>query len=104
MPRASRRRDKAKTITFNYRNDAYKVEIQSSDSNATIYNKIRSKIDEFEGIYGAISITDEQGNRLRAIEFPRIKGGKPFDTEQAWFGELLTSIGQSKGEKVTAAH
>ena len=57
-----------------------------------------------EGVSGVIGHDEEQGGRLRAIEFPRIKGGKPFDTEQAWFGELLGAIGQPKGRPVATNH
>jgi len=45
---------------------------------------------------GVIGHDEDQGGRLRAIEFDRIKGGKPFDTEQAWFKKLLADIGQVK--------
>jgi pyrophosphate--fructose-6-phosphate 1-phosphotransferase len=37
---------------------------------------------------------EDQNNVLRAIEFPKIKGGKPFDTTSRWFQALLKSIGQ----------
>ena len=37
---------------------------------------------------------EEQGDVLRAIEFPRIAGGKAFDVAQAWFDALLEDIGQ----------
>ncbi|MDA0346508.1 MAG: pyrophosphate--fructose-6-phosphate 1-phosphotransferase [Verrucomicrobia bacterium] len=50
---------------------------------------------------GVIGHDEDQGNILRAIEFERIKGGKPFDTEQAWFGDLLSAIGQAKGSKLS---
>ena len=50
---------------------------------------------------GVIGHDEDQGNILRAIEFERIKGGKPFDTEQAWFGDLLSAIGQPKGTKLS---
>jgi len=53
---------------------------------------------------GVIGHDEDQGGILRAIEFPRIKGGKPFDIETPWFGELLAQIGQPKGAKVTVAH
>ena len=53
---------------------------------------------------GVIGHDEDQGGILRAIEFPRIKGGKPFDIETPWFGELLAQIGQPKGTKVTVAH
>ena len=54
------------------------------------------------GESGVIGHDEENGNRLRAIEFPRIKGGKAFDTDVPWFTELLASIGQPKGDRVTA--
>ncbi|GAB6897331.1 pyrophosphate--fructose-6-phosphate 1-phosphotransferase [Kineosporia succinea] len=82
---------------------------RSAAANADDLRLIKGCVDlavqsALEGVSGVVGHDEEQGNRLRAIEFPRIKGGKPFDTEQAWFGELLESIGQSKGEKVTASH
>jgi len=43
---------------------------------------------------GVIGHDDERGNVLRAIEFERIKGGKPFDVDQDWFQEMLAHIGQ----------
>jgi len=46
----------------------------------------------------------DRGGLMRVIEFPRIKGGKPFDIDEGWFGELLESIGQTKGERVEVAH
>jgi pyrophosphate--fructose-6-phosphate 1-phosphotransferase len=53
---------------------------------------------------GVIGHDEDQGGVLRAIEFPRIKGGKPFDISTPWFASLLASIGQPKGEKVHVAH
>ncbi|HEU4566567.1 MAG TPA: pyrophosphate--fructose-6-phosphate 1-phosphotransferase [Marmoricola sp.] len=53
---------------------------------------------------GVIGHDEDQGGRLRAIEFSRIKGGKPFDVDQPWFGELLAAIGQPQGEKVAVQH
>lgn len=35
-----------------------------------------------------------RGTPLRTIEFPRIRGGKAFDTSQDWFQHLLGEIGQ----------
>lgn len=37
---------------------------------------------------------DKEGMPIRAIEFPRIKGGKPFDITQDWFVQMLNDIGQ----------
>ena len=46
-----------------------------------------------KGESGVIGHDDEDG-RLKAIAFPRIAGGKPFDVTQPWFGALLADIGQ----------
>jgi pyrophosphate--fructose-6-phosphate 1-phosphotransferase len=56
------------------------------------------------GIPGVIGHDEDQGGELRAIEFPRIAGGKPFDIDVDWFGTLLEEIGQTKGEKVETSH
>lgn len=53
---------------------------------------------------GVIGHDEDQNNVLRAIEFPRIKGGKPFDTTLPWFDSLLASIAQPKGAVVHAHH
>ncbi|MDA3874229.1 MAG: pyrophosphate--fructose-6-phosphate 1-phosphotransferase [Kiritimatiellae bacterium] len=53
---------------------------------------------------GVIGEDEEQNNELRAIEFPRIKGGKPFDIDAPWFNDLLASIGQPKGPRVHVSH
>ncbi len=49
---------------------------------------------------GVIGEDEERGGELRAIEFERIRGHKPFDIDVPWFGELLETIGQPKGGKV----
>ncbi len=33
--------------------------------------------------------------RLKAIAFPRIAGGKPFDISAPWFLEMMAEIGQT---------
>jgi len=48
------------------------------------------------GESGVIGHDEEHGDVLRAIEFPRIAGGKPFNINQQWFDELLAGIGQAK--------
>jgi pyrophosphate--fructose-6-phosphate 1-phosphotransferase len=52
------------------------------------------------GESGVIGQDEDANDELRPIEFPRIKGGKPFDTDVAWFGDLLAAIGQPKGAHV----
>jgi pyrophosphate--fructose-6-phosphate 1-phosphotransferase len=49
---------------------------------------------------GVIGQDEDRGDQLRSIEFPRIKGGKPFDTNQPWFKAVLAEIGQPHGEPV----
>jgi pyrophosphate--fructose-6-phosphate 1-phosphotransferase len=38
---------------------------------------------------------EERSDELRAVEFPRIKGGKHFNPEVSWFAEMLKDIGQT---------
>ena len=44
---------------------------------------------------GVVGHDEDKGNRLRAIEFSRIKGGKPFNPDLPWFQDLLEDIGQA---------
>jgi pyrophosphate--fructose-6-phosphate 1-phosphotransferase len=53
---------------------------------------------------GVIGHDEDRGNVLRAIEFPRIKGGKPFDIATPWFGAMLKAIGQPQGAAVAVKH
>jgi len=53
---------------------------------------------------GGVIGHDEDQGVLRAIEFERIAGGKPFDIDAPWFEALLAQIGQPKGPKVAVAH
>ncbi len=46
------------------------------------------------GRAGVIGHDEEDGDRLKAIAFPRIAGGKAFDVSQPWFRALLEGIGQ----------
>ena len=57
-----------------------------------------------KGESGVIGHDEGQDGKLRAIEFPRIKGGKVFDVETKWFVRLLNDLGQPQGKKVDTAH
>ncbi|KLU02589.1 Pyrophosphate--fructose 6-phosphate 1-phosphotransferase, alpha subunit [Rhodopirellula islandica] len=57
-----------------------------------------------QGIGGVIGEDEDQSNELRAIEFERIAGGKPFDINVDWFGDLLSQMGQPKGEVLETSH
>jgi pyrophosphate--fructose-6-phosphate 1-phosphotransferase len=48
-----------------------------------------------EGTPGVIGHDEDRGDELRAIEFERIAGHKPFDPSQAWFADLQAAIGQA---------
>jgi diphosphate-dependent phosphofructokinase len=56
------------------------------------------------GESGVIGHDEAHRNTLRAIEFPRIKGGKPFATEAKWFSSLLKEIGQPRGKTIQSEH
>lgn len=57
-----------------------------------------------EGVGGVIGHDEQRGDELRAIEFDRIKGGKPFDITTDWFERLLAEIDQPKGAVVHVEH
>ncbi|MBN9054871.1 MAG: pyrophosphate--fructose-6-phosphate 1-phosphotransferase [Rhizobiales bacterium] len=52
---------------------------------------VESALNKVSGVTGH---DEGQGGKLRTIEFPRIKGGKHFDTSAKWFGEVMDAIGQ----------
>ena len=53
---------------------------------------VESALNKVSGVTGH---DEDQQGRLRAIEFPRIKGGKAFDLKTPWFAEVMESIGQN---------
>ena len=57
-----------------------------------------------KGISGVVGHDEDQSNTLRAIEFNRIAGGKPFNIDELWFNELLSEIGQQKGTRLDTSH
>lgn len=77
---------------------------RSAAANQADLRLIQSMVDlaveaGLRGESGVIGHDEDQGGRLRPIEFPRIRGGKPFNIDEPWFGELLADIGQEKGKK-----
>ena len=99
---------------FAERLDAQKVMVQKSGyfSRSAAPNQrdlelIKSMTDlavtsALRGEPGVIGHDEERGDQLRAIEFSRIKGGKPFDISAPWFTALLDSIGQPTPQLTTA--
>lgn len=52
-----------------------------------------------EGISGVVGPDEDASAQIRACEFPRIKGGKPFNVRKGSFRKMLTEIGQPKPRK-----
>ncbi|UHS57043.1 pyrophosphate--fructose-6-phosphate 1-phosphotransferase [Agrobacterium vaccinii] len=52
---------------------------------------VESALNKVSGVTGH---DEDQGGKLRTIEFPRIKGGKHFDLSTPWFGDVMSHIGQ----------
>ena len=82
---------------------------RAAAANAEDLRLIKSMVDlavdcGMRGESGVIGHDEDRGNVLRAIEFPRIKGGKPFDINTGWFDELLKGIGQPMGKPLTVGH
>ena len=47
------------------------------------------------GVSGCMGEDEEvEGTPIAALDFERIKGGKPFDIQQQWFQEMLKEMGQ----------
>jgi diphosphate-dependent phosphofructokinase len=82
---------------------------RSAAANAADLELIRSMVllavdNALAGVSGVMGHDEEQGDKLRAIEFPRIKGGKPFDITTPWFVQMLKEIGQPMGAPVQTGH
>ncbi|WP_430869070.1 pyrophosphate--fructose-6-phosphate 1-phosphotransferase [Demequina aurantiaca] len=92
---------------FAERLGAEKVMVQKSGyysraaaANAEDLRLIKSMTDlavecALRGESGVIGHDEEDGDRLKAIAFPRIAGHKPFDITTPWYTDLLTEIGQA---------
>lgn len=82
---------------------------RSSRANAEDLRLIKSMTDlavecALKGESGVIGHDEEDGDRLKAVAFPRIAGGKAFDITQDWFGELMGQIGQPVVAAEAPAH
>lgn len=75
---------------------------RSAASNAFDRKLIRDCAEEgvrsaLAGVSGCMGQDEEkEGTPIRAIEFERIKGGKVFDKNVAWFQKMLEDIGQPR--------
>jgi pyrophosphate--fructose-6-phosphate 1-phosphotransferase len=98
---------------FAERLDAHKVMVQKSGyfsrsaaANPRDLALIKSMTDlavecALRGEPGLIGHDEERGDELRAIEFDRVRGGKPFDIDAPWFLALLDGIGQPSTQLAT---
>jgi pyrophosphate--fructose-6-phosphate 1-phosphotransferase len=77
----------------------------NEEDSALIARCVQQAVDcALSGVSGVIGEDEERGGELRAIEFDRIRGGKPFDADVPWFVELLAAIGQSGSSARTLQH
>ena len=72
---------------------------RSAPANAEDLTLIKGCVDlavdaAMRGESGVIGHDEAHQDRLRPIEFERIKGGKPFNVAFPWFKNLLREIGQ----------
>jgi pyrophosphate--fructose-6-phosphate 1-phosphotransferase len=73
----------------------------NAEDRRLIRNMVHVAVDcALAGVPGVVGHDEGRSDDLRAVEFDRIKGGKPFDISAAWFGEMLEAIGQPMGERV----
>ena len=55
------------------------------------------------GISGVVGPDEKAGAKIRACEFPRIRGGKPFNVRKGSFRKMLAEIGQPYPRKKRTA-
>ena len=55
------------------------------------------------GVSGVVGPDEDASAEIRACEFPRIKGGKPFNVRKGSFRKMLAEIGQPKPRKKRTA-
>lgn len=72
---------------------------RSAKANAYDLHLIQGMVDlavecALKGVSGVVGNDEDQDDRLRAVEFPRIAGGKPFNLDTDWFAPLMDKIGQ----------
>ena len=53
----------------------------------------------FAGVGGVVGKDEDHHNEIRACEFERIKGGKPFNVRNSRFRKMLREIGQPRPRK-----
>ena len=84
----------------------YSRSAASNEADKALIIKCANKAVEcaFLGVSGVVGQDENKNNELRACEFHRIKGGKPFDIDTPWFNDLLAAIDQPKGAKVDVTH
>lgn len=57
----------------------------------------QSALDKVSGVAG---LDENNGGKMGTIEFPLIKGGKPFNVDLSWYTDMLAEIDQPFGTKI----
>ena len=55
------------------------------------------------GESGVVGPDENAGAKIRACEFPRVRGGKPFNVRKGSFRKMVAEIGQPKQRKKRTA-
>ncbi|OKL49935.1 pyrophosphate--fructose-6-phosphate 1-phosphotransferase [Boudabousia marimammalium] len=81
---------------------------RSARANADDLRLIKSMTDlavqcAFERTSGVVGHDEEDNNRLKAVPFERIAGGKPFNIMEPWFQDMMANIGQTVEPAETVA-
>jgi pyrophosphate--fructose-6-phosphate 1-phosphotransferase len=72
---------------------------RSSAANQFDLDLIKSMTDlavdaALDGVVGVVGQDEQDGDKLKVIDFDRIRGGKAFDAMAGWYQDLLLDINQ----------
>ena len=69
-----------------------------NQSDLSLISKISKKAVDYalDGRSGVAALSDDHNQEIKCIDFEKIKGGKPFDSNQEWYHNMLIEIGQIK--------
>ena len=84
--------DAEKTLVQKSGYFARSAKANSSDLDLIKKSASLAVAEALKGNTGVAGLDEDENNKLRLIEFERIKGGKPFDTSVEWYQNMLKEI------------
>ena len=84
--------DAEKTLVQKSGYFARSAKANSSDLDLIKKSASLAVAEALKGNTGVAGLDEDKNNKLRLIEFERIKGGKPFDTSVEWYQNMLKEI------------